>query len=630
MELKKLTNKNLICLNLELDSKEAVIKALVKKLYDEGKITSEEGYLKAVMDREELSPTGMEAGLAIPHGKSEFVKEACFAIATLKKPLEDWESIDETNKVDFVFLLAIPTAEAGSTHLELLAELMTRISNDDYKNMIKNSKTPEELYRNIDGEVEAEEEVDITTFDKTIVAVTACPAGVAHTYMAAEALVKAGKEMGVAVYVEKQGAAGIEDRHTKELLKKADAAIFAVSVAVKEEERFSHLPTVKVKVAEPLKDAKKVIQDALDKAEKVGKGEFVETEQEEEKVSAGEIAKQALMTGISHIIPLIVAGGMIASLALMFFGIDGVKEVGSVGNTFKVFGNNIIALMIPILSGYMAYSLSGKAGLIPGIAGGIAANTVGGGFIGGIIAGYIAGYFMRWFVTVKVNRTFTGLMNMLVYPLVGTLVVGITMLFIIGKPVGFINSSLINFLNGLSGANAVILAILIGIMTCSDLGGPINKAAFAFSLAAIEAGNGLPYAAFSVAKCMPGIAVTVGTLIAGKAFTESERELGKTSWIIGLCGISEAAIPFFLGDPIVAMPAFMIAGAVGSVISYLSGCSLLAAGGSIFTMPVTSNPIMWIVAIIVSSVVGGILLAVFKMIKNKKNLKDKVEEKKAA
>lgn len=618
MELKQLTNKNLISLNLEIDSKEQVIKTLIKQLYNEGKITSEEGFFQAVMDREALSATGIEAGLAIPHGKSEFVKEASFVVATLKKPLEDWESIDEANKVDFVFLLAIPSAEAGSTHIELLSELMTRISNEEYKNMIKNSKTSEEVYKNLDGEIK-DDTVDISKFDKSIVAVTACPAGIAHTYMAAEALVKAGKEMGIAVYVEKQGAGGIEDKHTTEQLKNADAAIFAVSVAVKNDERYKHLPIHKVKVADPLKDAKKVIQDALNKASEIGKGQYVESEVIAEKVSPLEIAKQALMTGISYIIPLIVAGGMIASLALMIFGLDGVKEVGTIGNILKVFGGDILKLMVPLLAGYMAYSLADKPALIPGIAGGIAANTVGGGFIGGIIAGYIAGYFMRWFKTIKVNKTFNGLMNMLVYPLVGTLVVGILMLFVIGKPIGFINISLINGLNSLSGTNAILLAILIGAMTCLDLGGPINKAAFAFSIAAIEAGNGLPYAAFSVAKCMPGIALTIATFVRPKAFDKGERELGKTSWVIGLCGITESAIPFAISDPVVAIPSFVVGGAVGSVMSYLSGCSLLAAGGSIFTMPVTSNPGMWIVSLLVASVISAICIVVGKKLRIRKN-----------
>lgn len=616
MELKQLTSENLIALNLDAKDKLDAIKQLVDMLYKEKKITSKEEFLKAVLDREKLSPTGIEAGLAIPHGKSDFVKEASFAIATLKKPLTDWESIDESNKVDLVFLLAIPSAESGSTHIELLSELMTRISNDDYKNMIKNSDSPNKLYRNLDGEIK-EEEIDVEKTGKSIVAVTACPAGIAHTYMSAEALVKAGKKMGVDVYVEKQGAAGIEDRHSSKHLKEADAAIFAVAVAVKEEERFKHLPIHKVSVSEPLKDAEKVINDALDLSKKVKKGEYVEVENKEENVSAKEIAKQSLMTGISYIIPLIVAGGMIASLALMFFGTDGVSQVGSIGNILKVFGGNIMALMIPILSGYMAYSLAEKPGLIPGIAGGIAANTVGGGFIGGIIAGYLAGYFMRWFKTIKVNKTFNGLMNMLVYPLVGTLFVGIIMLFVIGKPVGFINSSLVNMLNSLSGSNAIILSIIIGLMTCADLGGPINKAAFAFSLAAIEAGNGLPYAAFSVAKCMPGVAITLATLIIPRTFKKEELELGKTSWIIGLCGITEAAIPFAISDPIVTIPSFMIAGAVGASISYISGCSLLAAGGSIFTIPVTSNPLMWMVAILVSSIVGAICIITGRKIREK-------------
>ena len=280
MELSKLTSESLITLNSDIQSKEEVIQFLVSKLYQEGKINDEKRFLDSVMEREQMTPTGMDSGLAIPHGKTSAVNEASFAVMTLKKPIEGWESVVETNKVQYVFLLAIPENDENSTQMQLLAEMMTKMSNSEYTKQLFASKTASEFYKNLDYDA-AKDEVKV--YDKSIVAVTACAAGIAHTYMAAEALVKAGHEMGVSVYVEKQGANGIEDRHSNEKLKNATAAIFAVDVAVKEEERFSHLPIVKTKVSAPLKQAKEIIQQALDKAEVTGREEYVEQDFSQEK-----------------------------------------------------------------------------------------------------------------------------------------------------------------------------------------------------------------------------------------------------------------------------------------------------------------------------------------------------------
>ncbi|UOK56675.1 fructose PTS transporter subunit IIA [Bacillus sp. OVS6] len=271
MLLKSLTSPTLVSTKQSFDTKEEIIKFLIRQLANEGKLHSEEELYQAVIDREKLSPTGFEGGLAIPHGKSKAVKEASFAIATLQKPLSTWESIDPTNQVELIILLAIPDDEAGSTHLSLLSELVTRLSNEEYKNRLLRSNTNLELFNNLDRQDEIEEVPEVKKINKTILAVTACPAGIAHTYMAAEALVKAGKDLGVDVFVEKQGANGIEDRHTKGQLNSADAVIFSVDVAVKNEERYSHLPKVKTAVAAPLKDAKGIISQALEKSENAPK-----------------------------------------------------------------------------------------------------------------------------------------------------------------------------------------------------------------------------------------------------------------------------------------------------------------------------------------------------------------------
>lgn len=493
MDLKNLTNENLITIDLDLNKKEDVIKYLVKQLYDEGKLSSEKDFYNAVLDREALSPTGFEAGLAVPHGKSNAVKEAAFAVAKLKRPISEWESVDENNKVELVFLLAIPTSEAGSTHIELLAELMTRISNEEYKKSLENSKDKHEFYKRLDMTIK-EDDINVDKFEKTIVAVTACPAGIAHTYMAAEALVKAGKEMGVRVLVEKQGANGIENRHTNENLKNADAAIFAVDVAVKEVERFGHLPVYKTKVAAPLRDAKAIIKNALKQAEGRQKGTFNEIEEIEEKVSFGNEAKKAILTGISHIVPLIVAGGMIAAFATLIAQGFGLQDVFNAENSwlwmYRKLGSNLLGtLMVPVLSAYMAYSISDKPALGPGFAAGVAANMINGGFLAGMAGGFIAGYTIKMLKRyIPSKGTLAGFISFWVYPVLGTLIVGTLMFFVVGKPVTALNQGLISWLGSMAGTNAALFGAILGIMVSFDLGGPVNKAAYAFCIGAMAEG----------------------------------------------------------------------------------------------------------------------------------------------
>ena len=567
MDLKNLTNENLITIDLDLNKKEDVIKYLVKQLYDEGKLSSEKDFYNAVLDREALSPTGFEAGLAVPHGKSNAVKEAAFAVAKLKRPIPEWESVDENNKVELVFLLAIPTSEAGSTHIELLAELMTRISNEEYKKSLENSKDKHEFYKRLDMTIK-EDDINVDKFEKTIVAVTACPAGIAHTYMAAEALVKAGKEMGVRVLVEKQGANGIENRHTNENLKNADAAIFAVDVAVKEVERFGHLPVYKTKVAAPLRDGKAIIEKALKQAEDHKKGTFNQIEEIEEKVSFGNEAKKAILTGISHIVPLIVAGGMIAAFATLIAQGFGLQDVFNAENSwlwmYRKLGSNLLGtLMVPVLSAYMAYSISDKPALGPGFAAGVAANMINGGFLAGMAGGFIAGYTIKMLKRyIPSKGTLAGFISFWVYPVLGTLIVGTLMFFVVGKPVTALNQGLISWLGSMAGTNAALFGAILGIMVSFDLGGPVNKAAYAFCIGAMAEGIIIPYTVFASVKMVSAFGVTFATLLFKKYFNEEEQEVGKSTWLLGLAGITEGAIPFMIADPLRVIPSLCIGSAI--------------------------------------------------------------------
>ncbi|MDO5417560.1 MAG: PTS 2-O-a-mannosyl-D-glycerate transporter subunit IIABC [Lachnospiraceae bacterium] len=628
MNLQKATSKALISLGCEFSSKLEAINYLVDQLDQAGKLTSREEYYKSVLEREAMSETGIDCGMAIPHGKSSAVKEAAFAVATVKKPITDWESIVPGNQVSIIFLLAIPEAEAGSTHLELLSELMTRVSDSSYLERLKASKSAAEFYQNLEVNEKAAAKSG-KTYKKTIVAVTACPAGIAHTYMSAEALVKAGEEMGVKVYVEKQGANGVEDRHSSSLLKNADAAIFAADVAVKDSERFSHLPVYKTKVAAPIKDGQAVIRAALDKAEKEGKGNFVAAETDfEQKESVGSEIKKAVLTGISYIIPIIVAGGMINAFAVLIAQGFGLQELYNMENSWlwlfrKMGGNSLGTLMIPMLAAYMAYSLGDKTALAPGFIAGVAANLINGGFLCGMLGGLVAGYAVRFLrKAIPAKGVLAGFVSFWVYPVFSSLIVGIVMFFLLGKPVAMINQGLISFLGSMSGSNAALLGAVIGIMVSFDLGGPVNKAAYTFCVGAMADGILMPYAAFASIKMVSAFAVTFSTLGFKKYFTKEEQEAGMSTWILGLAGITEGAIPVMMADPIRVIFSLCAGSAVTGAIIAMCNIGLDVPGAGIFSMFLLkdgmggmANPLIWFFAAVLGAVISTAILVTLKKIK---------------
>ncbi|SUV01703.1 PTS 2-O-a-mannosyl-D-glycerate transporter subunit IIABC [Priestia megaterium] len=634
MLLQNLTAPALIDTKQPFESKDEIIRYLIKQLSKAGKLHSEDEFYKAVIAREELSPTGFEGGLAIPHGKSTAVKEAAFAVATLRKPIHTWESIDPANQVELIILLAIPENESGSTHLTLLSELVTRLSNEDYKKSLLQATTNEDLFQRLDAEQTTEAIAAVPKLNKTVLAVTACPAGIAHTYMAAEALVKAGKELGIDVFVEKQGANGIEDRHTLSLLQKADAVIFATDVAVKNEERYRHLPKVKTSVASPLRQAKKLLNDALQKSESATKKEYVSTaSDEEDKKSIKKEIKDSILTGISYIIPIIVAGGMTLAAAVLISQAFNLQEVYNAEGSWlwmlrQLGGTLLGTLMVPILAAYMAYSIADKPALGPGFAAGVAANLIGSGFLGGMLGGILAGYFLKLLKNkIKPKGTFAGFISFWLYPVVGTLVVGSIMLFVIGKPLAFLNEGLISWLQGMSGTNAIILGALIGAMVSFDLGGPINKAAYTFCIGAMASGNFVPYATFASVKMVSAFSITGATIIGKKHFSKQEQEVGKQTWLLGLAGITEGAIPFMMNDPLRVIPSLIAGSAVtGAIVSYFQ-IGLNVPGAGIFSLallkgqPVLLGVGIWLGAAVVGAAISTILLLVTRKTKLKKQKK---------
>lgn len=604
MQLCKLTSVDVITIDAPLKTKTEVIKHLIEKIAKAGKLHSKDEFYQDVMAREALSATGFEDGLAIPHGKSKTVKEAFFAVARLKTPIADWESLSENNQVDLIFLLAIPEAEAGSTHLEVLSTLATRIVEPEYRQRLKDAKTVNAFYESLDTVSTSTAPIPSDKPLRAIVAVTACPAGIAHTYMAAKALELAGEKMGFTVYVEKQGANGIEDRHTNKQLAEAEFAIFAVDVAVKNEERYAHLPIYRTSVAAPLKNAQGVIEKAIQASAQKQKTAYIANGRNDQDRgnSFGDEIKQSVLTGISYIIPIIVAGGMVLAFSTLVAQGFGLQALYNQENSWlwmyrKLGGNMLGTLMIPVLSAYMAYSIADKPALGPGFAAGVAANLISGGFIGGMLGGFIAGYLVRYLKRlVPAKGTFAGFISFWVYPVFGTLLVGTIMMVVLGGPVSAINKGLLDWLSSLSGGNALLLGAVLGVMVSFDLGGPVNKAAYTFCIGAMASGNIVPYATFASVKMVSAFSCTAATVLFKQYFEDFEQDIGKSTWLLGLAGITEGAIPFMIEDPIRVIPSFCIGSAVtGAIVAY-SQIGLSVPGAGIFSLFLLKGPEAWTAA----------------------------------
>ena len=586
MNLTTLTDPRAVCVQAQFTRRDEAIRQLAMRLEALGKITDAEAFLVDVFQRESLGPTALGEGLAVPHGKSATVKEAAFAVATLCEPLE-WEGVDGPEEVTLIFLLAIPPAEAGSTHIEVLTALTSRLADDDLRARVMAATTAEGVLTALDA-APGEQADAIQESATTIVCVTACPAGIAHTYMAAEYLEKAGRRMGVNVVVEKQGANGIEGRLTSQQLQEARACIFAAEVAIKESERFAGIPTVSVPVAEPLRHAEALIERALAlKPADAARHAPVDTET---KKSVKTELKQALLSGISFAVPLIVAGGTVLAVSVLLAQILGLQHLFDQENSWlwmyrKLGGGMLGMLMVPVLAAYTAYSLADKPALTPGFAAGLAANMIGSGFLGAIAGGLIAGYLMRWVKNhIRLSSRFNGFLTFYLYPVIGVLGAGSLMLFVIGEPVAWINNALTAWLNGLSGANALLLGAILGFMCSFDLGGPVNKASYAFCLGAMANGVYGPYAIFASVKMVSAFTVTASTMLAPRLFKTFEIETGKSTWLLGLAGITEGAIPMAIEDPLRVIGSFVLGSMVTGAIVGAIGIGLSTPGAGIFSL----------------------------------------------
>jgi len=586
MNLTTLTHPDALCLQATFTDRDEAIRALAERLARLGKISSLDDFLRDVFARESEGPTALGEGLAVPHGKSEAVTEAAFAVATLPQPIL-WDGVDGEEEVNLVVLLAIPPAQAGSTHMQLLTALTSRLVDDEVRAAVCSASTAEQLLQALDAPLintEPAQKQDAPV----VVCVTACPAGIAHTYMAAEYLEKAGQKIGVNVYVERQGANGIENRLTAEQLNSAQACIFAAEVAIKEADRFAGIPSLSVPVAEPIRHAEKLIEQALT-LKSSGENRQPQCDSLDKKSVKTEL-KQALLSGISFAVPLIVAGGTVLAVAVLLAQMLGLQHLFDQENSWlwmyrKLGGGMLGVLMVPVLAAYTAYSLADKPALAPGFAAGLAANMIGSGFLGAIAGGLIAGYLMRWVKNhLRLNSRYNGFLTFYLYPVIGTLGAGSLMLFVVGEPVAWINNGLTLWLNGLSGTNALLLGAILGFMCSFDLGGPVNKASYAFCLGAMANGVYGPYAIFASVKMVSAFTVTASTMIAPRLFKTFEIETGKSTWLLGLAGITEGAIPMAIEDPLRVIGSFVIGSMVTGALVGSMNIGLSTPGAGIFSL----------------------------------------------
>ncbi|OED44796.1 hypothetical protein ACH42_06700 [Endozoicomonas sp. (ex Bugula neritina AB1)] len=627
MTLRNFAQPELIILDQDFTNRNTAIAYLADKLDAAGKLSDKEQFIKAVMEREAEGPTALGDDLAVPHGKSDAVKEPAIAIARLKNPLF-WEGVEGPEPVKLIVMLAIPLAEQGNTHIQILTELTTRLVDDDVRESLIAAQTQQQFIDILSPNTESNKAVEEQSDMKTVVCVTACPTGIAHTYMAAEYLEKAGKKLGVKVYVEKQGSKGVEDKLTAQQLAEADAAIFAADVVVKGKERFSHLPTLQTKVAEPIRRGEAVINKALSLPQKTDKNThsaIVENSEEQQSV-LGEI-KQALLTGVSHAIPFIAAGGIMIAMAIAFAPMTSSGPDFSNSPLLKLIidiGGAAFGVLLPLLAGYIAYGLAGRPGLVAGFVGGALAGTTNAGFLGAIIAGLLAGYVARWVKNWAVPRSIEPLMPILIIPIISALVVGTIMLKVIGAPIAGIMEGLGEWLLSMGDANAVVLGLILGCMIAFDMGGPVNKAAFFFGAAMIQEGNYAIMGAVAAAICVPPISMGLATKLSKSLWTEQEREAGTAGMLMGMIGITEGAIPFAVADPLRVIPSIMTGSAVAGAIAMVAGVGNHAPHGGPIVLPVIDGKIMYIVAILVGVFVSALMINTLKKLSTKQKTHAKV------
>ena len=549
----------------------------------------------------------MVDGIAIPHARTNAITQAGIAAMTLPEGV-DYESMDG-QPTTLIFLIAAPD-DGDNVHLQVLSELSTLLMDHDFCEDLKNAGTPEEFLSIIDLAQSAKHEAE-TVEHPEVLAVTACPTGIAHTYMSAESLNKGAKDLGVEIKVETNGSAGVKNPLTAEDIKRAVGVIIAADKNV-EMDRFDGKKLIMTGTKAAIKDPKGLIQQV----------KTADVYRSGKKATSGGAKERTgfykhLMSGVSNMLPFVVGGGILIAICFMF----GIKSFMPDDPSFSpiakflmdVGGGGAFGLMVPILAGFIGLSIADRPGFMPAMVAGVMANQAGGGFLGGLIGGFVGGY-----VVLGLKKAFAGLPEtlegikpVLLYPLFGLLLTGIAMKGIL-IPVVSINNAMSGFLNGLGTGNLVVLGIILGGMMAVDMGGPVNKAAFAFGIAAIASGNNAPHAAVMAGGMVPPLAIALSTTFFKKKYDEEERKAGLTNYIMGASFITEGAIPFAAADPVRVIPSLIVASALAGGLAMLFGCELPAPHGGLFVIPLVKNAGMYVVSILVGSVVGAVLLGVLK------------------
>ena len=602
-----------------------------------GKISDVEKYRKGVFAREEEGTTGIGMGIAIPHCKSDAVTKAGLAAMVVKDGV-DFESLDGT-PAKIIFLIAAPNTE-DNVHLQVLSKLSVMLMDEQFTNSLINAGSVDEFLNIIDSaekakdekeaakEAKAKEAVEVKKDDVFIVAVTACPTGIAHTYMAAEAIEKKAKELGYQVKVETRGSGGAKNVLTDDEIAKAAGVIVACDTNVPTD-RFDGKKVIECQVSDGINKAEELIKRIAAGDAPVFKASGKKEASHSSvggKESIGHQIYKHLMNGVSHMLPFVVGGGILIAIAFLIDGFsvdlnslpaDQRANFGTITQAaamFKGIGGTAFGFMLPILAGFIAMSIADRPGLAVGFVGGsIAANGTS-GFLGALVAGFVAGYIVLLLKKVfsKLPESLDGMKPVLLYPLLGIFLIGVIMQFVVEPPIGALNTAINNGLNGLNGASAVVLGILLGGMMSVDMGGPVNKAAYVFGTASIAAGNYNIMAAVMIGGMVPPIAIALATIFFKNKFTAEERKAGPTNFIMGLSFITEGAIPFAASDPLHVLPACVVGSAVAGGLSMAFGCTLMAPHGGIFVVPTIGNPLMYLVALVIGAFIACGLLGLLK------------------
>lgn len=602
-----------------------------------GKIADVEKYRKGVFAREEEGTTGIGMGIAIPHCKSDAVTKAGLAAMVVKDGV-DFESLDGT-PAKIIFLIAAPNTE-DNVHLQVLSKLSVMLMDEQFTNSLINAGSVDEFLNIIDSaekakdekeaakEVKAKEPVEVKKDDVFIVAVTACPTGIAHTYMAAEAIEKKAKELGYQVKVETRGSAGAKNVLTDDEIAKATGVIVACDTNVPTD-RFDGKKVIECQVSDGINKTEELVKRIAAGDAPVFKASGKKEASHSSiggKESIGHQIYKHLMNGVSHMLPFVVGGGILIAIAFLIDGFsvdlnslpaDQRANFGTITQgaaLFKGIGGTAFGFMLPILAGFIAMSIADRPGLAVGFVGGsIAANGTS-GFLGALVAGFVAGYIVNLLKKIfsKLPESLDGVKPVLLYPLLGIFLIGVIMQFVVEPPIGALNTAINNGLNGLNGASAVVLGVLLGGMMAIDMGGPVNKAAYVFGTASIAAGNYNIMAAVMIGGMVPPLAIALATIFFKNKFTAEERKAGPTNFIMGLSFITEGAIPFAASDPLHVLPACAVGSAVAGGLSMAFGCTLMAPHGGIFVVPTIGNPLMYLVALVIGAFIACGLLGLLK------------------